>query len=362
MKIFTITCHRPFNYGAVLQTYALNKYLRDIGHDAQVIDYIPSFYKSISEKYEKNIVAKVIRKVLLFPDMLKGDRVFGKFLADNIRLTERSYYSIRDMEDNLPLADIYIAGSDQIWNSDIPAGKDDAYFLTFVKKTGKKISYAASLAMDVLPPGQKKRYYDLLKDFKAISVRESSSVKLLNSAGLENVTNVLDPVFLLSKDEWVSFSEQSNEKERYILAYIFNGQENAFEYARFLAKQNNCKVCAVHTRWFEKFRRVDKYFWCPLPQKFLSLIYNAEAVVTNSFHGMSFSIIFNKNFFVFRKGKSGNSRMYDLLSYLGLTDRLIENTRKTFNQKDIDYEDVNTKVQAALEHSKRFLNDSLLIT
>lgn len=355
MKILTITCHRPHNYGAVLQAYALNRFLQKRGHDARVIDYTSKSHGGISDKYKNNLLAKAVRGILLFPDRLKGNKVFGEFIKNNISLTERSYFSHRELVDNPPSADLYITGSDQVWNCDIPVGKDDAYFLDFSGPNAKKISYAASMATDLLPDNQKKRYYNLLYDFHAISVREPSSVSILKSIGIDAVS-VLDPVYLLDKREWVDLAEKADYKEPYVLVYSFNRQKNVFDFAKKIAKEKNLKVYSVNTRWLDIINRTDKYFWSVSPQKFLSLILNADIVVTNSFHGISFSIIFEKYFFAFTK-ETGNSRIIDLLKSLHLEDRLLKNN---LQENPVDYKKVNALLDELKNSSVDFLEKNLI--
>lgn len=356
MKVLTITCHRPHNYGAVLQTYALNKYLRDLGHDARVIDYIPAFMGRISEKHKNNPIIKIIRKIVIFPDNIKGGSVFGGFLKKYVKLTEKTYTRSKLIKDT-PRADIYITGSDQVWNSEIPAGRDDTYFLDFVKPPAGKVSYAASMASDKLDEKQKKRYKELLSDFRAISVREASSVKILEEIGIK-AQSTADPVFLLPRCEWSGFAEKTDIKEKYVLVYAFNGQKNVFEFADRLAKEKKLKVYSVHTRWLEGFRNTDKYYWCPSPNEFLCLIKNAEYVVTNSFHGICFSIIFNKEFFAFKKGESGNSRIIDLLDYFGLKDRLITKENNSVSGA-INYRHIETKIKDLSDEAKLYIKNVL---
>lgn len=359
MKILTITCHRPHNYGAVLQTFALNHYLRASGYDARVIDYTSKSHGGISDKYKNNPFAKIIRSILLIPDKLKGKNNFGKFLNNFVKLTEKPYFSYQELLNDPPVADVYITGSDQVWNCEIPTGNDDAYFLSFALPNSKKISYAASMALETLSEEQKKRYFKLLKDFHSISVRETSSINILKSIGLNGVTSVLDPVFLLDKQEWADLAETTNYKERYVLVYGFNRQKNVFDFAKKIAKQKKMKVYSVNTRWLDILNCTDRYFWSVSPNEFISLIKNAEIVITNSFHGISFSIIFEKEFYAFTKGKTGNSRMKDLLKSLNLDSRL---TEYGFNSlmEPIDYKAVETILSKQKDQAKEFIKNNLV--
>ena len=173
MKVGIITCHRAFNYGAVLQTYALQKFLKNHGYEVEVIDYTPQY---IRKSYNKSILKRIIRPLLRSYDFKKSNQVFGSFLNQEVNLTEKRYYSYEELEENPPDCDAYIAGSDQIWNCNIENGKDDAFFLKFVPNNKIKISYAASISMDEIPQNQKNRFKENLKDFNHISVREQTAV------------------------------------------------------------------------------------------------------------------------------------------------------------------------------------------
>lgn len=317
---YTITCHRPFNYGAVLQAYALNTKLKSLGIEAKVIDYTPHYY------YEKD---SALKRILRFPDHILGKYVFGKFIKDNIPLSPLKYNNINELEKNPPKADLYFAGSDQIWNClTYENGKDDTFFLTFAPSSAMKISYAASLAMPEIPSNQVERYKKNLSAFDQISVREKSGVELLNSIGIHGAQSVVDPVYLLTKDEWNVMARQSNfvPVEKYVLVYWLERNTGIHEYAREIANKMGAKVYSINTSIEGYLMKSDRYFWNASPCDFVKLVSNASAVVTDSFHGISFAIINNKPFYLFpRKGKtkSTNSRMLDLLTELSLTDRMV---------------------------------------
>ncbi|MDO5975340.1 polysaccharide pyruvyl transferase family protein [Flavivirga jejuensis] len=355
-KSFTITCHRPLNYGAVLQTYALNTKLRELGLDARVIDYNPPYYT----KSNRSLFIRIIREVFRLPDWIYGKWRFGKFISKHIPLSEDQYKNLNDLKRKVPKADYYFAGSDQIWNcEELLNGKDDSFFLTFAPKESKKISYAASLAMPKVPYNQVDRYRELINDFDAVSIREKDGLKVLKDLGIKNVINVLDPVFLLDNDGWNYIVSQSNftPKEKYILVYGFKRQKNLYEYARKLGQKLNVKVYAINTNIEDYFLDIDKYFWNASPEAFVKLIKNSEAVVTNSFHGLSFSIIFNKPFHLFsRKGKA-NSRMLNLLSDLNLSDRVINSEELVSNE--VNFSEANEFISSRRNFSIEFIKNNI---
>lgn len=355
-KSYTITCHRPLNYGAVLQTYALNTKLKELGLDAKVIDYNPPYYT----KSNKSLFIRIVREVFRLPDWIYGKWKFGKFISKYIPLSENQYKNLDDLNKNVPKADYYFAGSDQIWNcEELLNGKDDSFFLTFAPKETKKISYAASLAMSKIPNNQINRYRDLISDFNAVSIREKDGVKMVENLGIKNVINVLDPVFLLDNYAWNRIASQSNfkSKKKYILVYGFKRQKNLYKYARKLGDKLNVSVYAINNNVEDYFLDIDKYFWNASPETFIKLIKNSEAVVTNSFHGLSFSIIYNKPFHLFsRKGKA-NSRMLNLLGDLNLTDRVINSEELISNT--VNFTEANKFITAKRDFSIEFIKNSI---
>lgn len=355
-KSFTITCHRPLNYGAVLQTYALNTKLNELGLDAKVIDYNPPYYT----KSNKSLFIRIIREVFRLPDWIYGKMKFGKFISKYIPLSENQYKNLDELNKNVPKADYYFAGSDQIWNcEELLNGKDDSFFLTFAPKGSRKVSYAASLAMSEVPDSQTDRYRKLISDFDAVSIREKDGVKAVQDLGIENVINVLDPVFLLDNDGWDYIVSQSEfkPKEKYILVYGFKRQKNLYKYARELSQKLNVKVYAINNNIEDYFLDIDKYFWNASPETFVKLIKNSEAVVTNSFHGLSFSIIYNKPFHLFsRKGKA-NSRMLNLLSDLNLSDRVISSEVLVSNE--VNFTEANQFISSRRKSSIEFIKNSI---
>ena len=346
MKVLTITCHRPYNYGAVLQAYALQYYLESVGVETSIIDYDPEYQR---KKTGANFLVSLIWKLYRMPDFIIGKRVFGKFLEDNIRLTKK-YKSLDELKSCPPKADGIIAGSDQIWNYNIH--KDDTYYLTFALDNCFKASYAASIAQDSIPNELKKEYQRRLLGFKKIAVREKTANRLLTDLGFENVATVLDPVFLLSADEWISnIADQTFHKDDYVLMYAFNCTKEIADYARNYAKKKKKKLYIINTMINDYRFCCDHHFWNCSPNRFVSLFKYADVVITNSFHGLSFSIIFKKQVYVFSKHTGGNSRLFDMMHELNLP-----------NCKDgikIDYEKVYKLLNEKIKYSKSVITEIL---
>lgn len=221
MNIKIITCHYAYNYGAVLQTYALCNYLNNKGANAEVINYRPWYYRGSTTT--KNAVKLFIRKVIRIPDNIKSEKVFYTFLKEHIPMT-KEYKEYAGLVSDRINADLFVAGSDQIWNLNLPNGTDPAFYFDFTPANAKLISYAASLGMDSLEENQKEYLKKKVSRFTSISVREDTAKKMLQDAGLNNVETVMDPVYLLDKQEWLGLAKKPKHmpKGKYILIYAFN--------------------------------------------------------------------------------------------------------------------------------------------
>ena len=354
MNIKILTCHYAYNYGAVLQTYALCKFLNNCGNNAKVINYRPWYYKGSTKT--KNKLKLLLRKVIRIPDNYKSEKVFYGFLNKYVPMTEE-YKNYEEIERFESEADLFIAGSDQIWNFKLPNGKDDVFYLKFVKK-GKKSSYAASLGMDSLTIEQLETLKDKLKHFDHVSLREKSAKEVLEAAGLRDIQVVSDPVYLLSRDEWNSISKKPDNmpSEKYILIYAFNRQKEIFDFGKKLAQKYGYKVLSINTFWEDILNKTNHYFWNCMPEEFLYLVSHAECVVTNSFHGLSFSMIFNRPVILFEKDDKGNSRMNDLIDVLGAYTVKDKTVKEQVEIPQIDFNAINENINIYRIRSIQYLN------
>lgn len=350
MKVMIITCHTPYNYGAVLQAYALQTYIEKSHQDVKIIDYCPSRFYSFQFR-------RFLILLVRWPDYVKCRKVFGNFLKKYLHLTAKATTFSEIKKLGLE-ADLYIAGSDQIWNVNLPNGNDPCYYLEFVEH-GKKISYAASIALEELSGSQKKVIKNMVCGLDSISVREESAVRLLNECGFYNVYHVIDPVYLLTREEWISFSSNREYQEEYILIYGFCRQREIYSYARKLAGKLDCNVYAINTLWSDIRFDMDKYFWVPPLEEFVNLFHHAKAVVTNSFHGLAFSLIFHKNMHVFETIAGGSVRLKDMLKLIRLEERLIAKDFKEILVSEIDFEKVDEIIDKMTQFSKEYLNSFL---
>lgn len=378
MKINTITCHRVYNHGAALQAWALATFLKMEGHEVNIIDYRPDYLCGHFEWGVNNPIfdKPIVRWLYLaakYPGWkrsLSRKAVFDvfdkKFIAPLV--TRRCYLAAEELKQNPPIADVYIAGSDQIWNTTFKNGTDPSFYLDFatlknlkLTKTisndfkPKLLSYAASFATEQLKEGTEDFVKLKLTNFDAVSVRELSGMKLLESIGY-NGTLVCDPVFLIDADIWVSLiATREGEGESYILVYDVEGSKDIQVVAQRLAKVKGLKIYYIGSR---NKRYADKNYVNYAPDSFVSLIKNSTYVVSNSFHATAFSFIFQKQVYVVKRGDGLNTRMQDLLGRYDIVDRLVD-ANSNF-ETTIDYRKVNVILQQEIVNSKAWLLSQIM--
>ncbi len=362
-KIATITCHNVYNHGASLQEYALLQYLCKLGYEAETINYTPDYlsghfnlFSVDNPRFKKNIFLKLAYILLKFPIKLLDfprKKKFDAFSKKYIKTSVERYKHYGELKKNPPKADIYICGSDQIWNSYFQNGKDPAFYLDFVPSKKLKISYAPSFAIEEIEDSLKDFVKEKVEKIDAVSVREISGQRILNNLGISNVEQVLDPVFLLSQDEWKKIAANVREK-KYILVYDFDNNQDIKKIAEELKKKMGFQIIALN----KNVTYADKKYFHIGPNEFLGFIMNADFVLANSFHALAFSLIFKKNFVVFNRKDKINTRMKDLLKLLQLEERMFEHESFDY-QKDIDYNKINSLLENQIKKSKNFLRNSL---
>ena len=360
----TITCHDVYNVGAGLQAYALAAYLGSLGCDVQILDYKPEY---LTRHYRLNVVANprynkpVIKQLYLLaklPGRLKAQKSdrkqeFDTFRAQYLQTTPERFETLEDLRQNCPPADVFIAGSDQIWNPLFQNGKDPAFFLDFVQR-GKKVSYAASFAVNKLPEELKPQYKERLARFNLISVREKSGLAILNDLGLQG-EQVCDPVFLPGRKIWEEMLLAEGSAGKYIYVYDFDDTARIAEIARGIAEQKNLDI-------FSYFARSYATMWKDGgPLTFLRNLKDAEIVLSNSFHATAFSLIFHKEFFVVGRTEAINTRMADLLESVGLGDRYLSASSDWKTAKPINWDEVDLKLEQQTKASEDFLRRALEI-
>lgn len=332
MDIKLITYSRTRNYGGILQAYGLFRYLQLQGHNVSFIDYIPrrcnignrkEFVDEIASKskiWGKNSVTKWLFSVIRYPAMKDNFKPFLSFMDTRAKFT-RAYYSEVELEKEIPAADVYITGSDQVWNSQFSTGDklDLPFYLPFVK-SGKRISYASSFGKDSIPEEHKKDVKRFIDQYSAVSVREQSGQKILADLDIPS-TVVVDPTILCPIDEWENIAS-SQLCSDYILMYQVTFNKDIYEIAKAIADVLNKKLICISLDSKDKRFVKEGLVVAPPIEDWLSYLKYADGVITDSFHASVFSILFKRQFIVnsgTRKGMS--SRISNLLNSLCLSER-----------------------------------------
>lgn len=360
MRIGIITLHRVYNYGSVLQAYATQKIMQNLGHDAFIIDYITAqrtkrkILFSSSVNVRKNGLHKAVFIVMKMVSILLKEFTFGSFVRKNLNLSEK-YITEEDLEKNPPDADIFVTGSDQTWNSDYNEGVDRGFFLSFAPEKATKVSFVSSFGKDKLDKNEidiTKKYID---KYDALSVREEAAVRIIANLGRSDAIQLIDPTLQISKEEWQQLASPRLLKEPYlVLMLLYNEDNHATEYARKIADELKLKL--VKISWeMKKPKEVDRLFTHRSPADFLSLFSHAEYIVTNSFHGLAFAINFEKQFIILPRLEY-NSRIESLLNLTGLQNRMITTPERICEYRNvIQYERINRIIKNERERATNFL-------
>lgn len=368
MKIRTITCHDVANYGAALQALALQTYLEKQGHDVRIIDYVPEYIKpydiwkvhpdSYLYKPSKYFFAFklfwVLRKYIHIRPTMKRLEAFKEFNGKYFKLT-RHYSSYEELANDPPTADVYIAGSDQIWSTYLKNGQDPAFYCAFGKLENKRISYAASFGFSEIKGGFDYFVKDMLSGFDVISTRENTGVKIIESLNLK-ACQVVDPVLLLNKQEWIELFSIKLPiiKEKYLLVYdLFHSEKKLEELSRYLADKYKLKIVAVNDSTLTSY--ADENINDAGPIEFVNLILYSEYVLADSFHATAFAVIFRKQFYTFYS-KGNVSRMKDFLDNINIGERL----NPSGELSNIDWRQHEAFLNKSIEYSKSFLKSNLI--
>nr|WP_319998275.1 polysaccharide pyruvyl transferase family protein [uncultured Draconibacterium sp.] len=362
------------NYGQQLQCFALQKYLRDAGHEPFLIRYYPK--RDNLPSFLVRIAKKIINPVLLYRVIIDNlekfcknqssrlrmnfSRNFEAFRKNNISQSEIIYYSYNELKKNPPVADVYIVGSDQVWGlnaRDISKGKDrlNAWFLNFGSENIMRLSYAASWGDKEISEEQIEEISPLLKKFRFVGVRELSGVSVCKQCGVEDAKWMLDPTFLFQAKDYRTLFKDLNMKDvkkEYIVFYwLNNGTKNPIEEVLKWASDNNFAVKYITGNNEREGDFAQEYASI---EEWLYLIDNAKYVVTNSYHCCIFSLLFHTPFGVVPlEGDMGrlNERMSSLFLTLNIEPRFIEGQEFNIIKANIDFEKIDNKLVEIREES-----------
>lgn len=352
MKVGVVTFHRAHNYGALLQAYAMQTFLKENGCDAFMLDYrsavLEEQYKLFSYKFYLGVGIKApahfVNRCLTFFLRRKRIKNYNWFI--------NTFLDLRD-ESN---CDAFIFGSDQIWNPSITGGFDENYWGNICPETNAlRIAYAPSLeagALDVY--AEKVRY--ALNRFDALSVREADMIEVLNKYTDKGIELVCDPTFLIKKESYENLLRPLDIEGEFVAIYQVNRNSLTYQVAKYLAHKYGLKIVEMGQN--TSFLHPGRYQNTACPSEFLWMIKNAKYVVTSSFHGTALSIIMQKQFFVTTMGK-GEKRMKNILGICGLTDRMITNVKEVDEIEPINYEKPLGSLQDYISSSQSFILNSL---
>jgi hypothetical protein len=375
-----ITIHKSLvSYGASLQAYALWEYLKSLHYNCEIIDlyrpvikgYIydaqPLSFSTIEKKEKTNLksyIKNFLRKVLKSNKSTNAKKT-KRFQAFNSLIDySNSFKSIASLYKAPPVYDYYISGSDQIWNPDMPF-ENEPYLLSFVPNNKKRISYASSFGRNSLPEQYKNHYQKHLKKYSCISVREKSGQYIINELLGEAPFIALDPTMLFDNSYWQSLAIKPDLKKKYIFCFSLINNEELIGFASTFCENNNLVLVSLS----EKSKKYGDLEFVNAsdsgPKEWLGWIENAELIITDSFHGTLFSILFQKPFYSYIKkdNKETNlgTRIENILHQLSLGYRLLTSLNSTVDQSNmiIDYSLVNNKLDALRSLSIKFLEEAL---
>jgi hypothetical protein len=376
MKIGIITILNVNNYGAELQASALNIKLRDLGYNNEIINYL--YYKNSDYKTEKSsrpivkvsIITNIKGTILKWLDIYNKfthpqntkirKKKFEDFHAQNTNIS-KPYKSFSELYNSKMDYDVYIVGSDQVWNPNTRTSINP-YFLTFAPKDKKKISFASSFGVGSLNRDFYPVYKKCFESLDFISCREASGVDIIDDITGRKATQVVDPTLLLTKPEWESKMVPYKANEPYILMYILTYSPYITNLALEIQKQTGYKIIRVCFNSINKEKDssilniVDAG-----PAEFIGLYAGASFVLTNSFHGSIFSLIFEKPFYtIIPSSKSNNARQENLLKIVNLENRLIkEGGPFPKGSISIDFSFVRKELSRQRIKSIEFLQESI---
>lgn len=378
MNIGIITLYDNGNLGAALQAYALNRVLREMGNSCETIRYrrlcdgksdeeINRENRKLllkSHNGRREFVIKAVVSVITKRRRKQRMERIHSFIEDYIPQSTESYSGVQQLCDVNSQYDAFICGSDNIWNR---RRFDSSYFLSFVKKGKKRYSYAAGFSASELSDQEKEKIIPLIEQLDTISVRDPIGRELLQKLSRAEIREDLDPTMLLLSREWSKIAEPEPRlvKWKYIFCYLLGNGRDGRNAAKLLKEKTGMKIITLPHATTIQSNDVgfgDIKLWDVSPQRFIWLVENASYIITDSFHGCVFSILFEKQFCVFRRFTKSdeselNLRLDGILNKLGIIGRIANSPENGIEiiQKEINYNEVNKKIASYREQSIAYL-------
>ncbi len=364
MKIGIITLPLIRNYGGILQAFALQKFLKDKGHEVVIIDRhfnedilepLKRFIKKsfFYKKYQSSIEEKLI--------IAEPTHFINNYLKPKSpKITSENQLKAYVLKENF---DVFITGSDQVWRLDYASGLTKNMFLNFAPSNTKKISYAASFGVDQWMHNQEttEEIKALIKGLNKVSVREDSGVEICNKYFEISAKQHLDPTMLLTKETYIQLAKSANEPnfEGNLLVYMLDVSKDRAEAIDTVAKTLSTKPFIINAKSQNKDSSISdrKY---PSVTSWLQGFADAEFAIIDSFHGSVFSILFNIPFIAYGNVKRGLTRFTSLLKLFDLEDRLVLDKNEITNElinKKIDWKSVNSKLKKYRQESELYFRE-----
>lgn len=352
-NVYILTFAGSVNYGAAFQGYALYKTVVDLGYPCKIIDYNRRTHHKnyVMPAFRQSSFKGKILKLLTSQDRRILSEKFNTFALKHENLTKPYDGEQSLIQETWDQGDIYLLGSDQVLNLAVTEG-DFHYYFDFVDSPNK-IAYAPSFGTNQIPNEFKTKAEELLRQFRCLTVREESGAKLIAEATGETPEVVLDPSFLLSAERWKDIFKKPRERE-YVLLFPFRQNSGCIAAARAYAEKVGLPLINIaymvgHVDGAINIKNLS-------PEEWGGYVANANKVFTDSFHGMVFSLIFRRDFYVELDKESHNvtrnSRVLDLLNRIG-ANSILEN-------KDPDYQEIDIALSREIEKSKKMLTDMLV--
>lgn len=356
MKVSCLTFHDSMNYGTVLQAYALQTVVSEMGHDYEIINYSNAEkhkHDTLLGRNKEQSLPFYLYKLANLPQNILKHRKFQRFRKRFLRITPR-FYTMEALRKYAVGRNAILTGSDQVWNCEM-IREDPAYFLKFAD-THKKIAYAASVGLSKLSDQQCAFYQEMLSDFDRIAIREPSGAELIQNICGKPTRTVLDPTLLLTREDWSKVAA-TPPKGPYIFAYVLEHNPPAQAFLKKLQKQTGLPIRYVSRGIVSAVR--DGATRIPSPEEWVSQIMHAAYVVTSSFHGTAFSVNFHRTFYTFIDGDATQSRQVDFLRSVGLESRLNPNYPGEISLEKPDFSHVDEVLNQRRTEAYKYLREAL---
>lgn len=380
MKIGVITYwESQDNYGQLLQAWALQQVLKQLGHEPYLIRY--QFTNNPNRVRQINFVKNLLKYLLIFPKIKEyklkkkihylnkrnKERQFDSFRENELILSTEIYPTLKNLREGAPEADVYITGSDQVWSQLLDKEENKAFFLDFGSQHVKRISYAPSFSIDTYPTEIQKTLKEELSHFNNISVREKQGQIICEHLGF-NATLVLDPTLLLSQKDYDRLlTSEIDNKEIYVYSLNIQRPEDLrWDELQKFADNNKKRISVTTSSGYYKGFEIlpNAHYVYPTIEQWILNIKNAALFITSSFHGVAFAIQMHTPFiYVPLQGEksAGNSRILELLNNTDLTNRILNKSTqyKDFANSEINWNNVDERLLSLKNKSILFLKNSL---